>query len=143
MSVKQISILLENRVGALIEITELLEKYDINIRAITVSDTAKFGILRLIVDKPEACAKALEGENLTISVTNVLAVALSDKPGGLLSIVKLLTENGIDIDYIYAYVSHTTSDACVILKVGDNEFGEKVLHDHGITLFDERAVYGL
>lgn len=143
MAVKQISILLENRVGSLIEMTELLEKYQINIRAITVSDTAKFGILRLIVDKPEECARALESENLTISVTNVLAVALNDKPGGLSTVLKLLSENGISIEYVYAYVSHSTSDACVILKVGDNEFGEKVLRDHGIKLLDEGVVYGM
>lgn len=143
MAVKQISILLENRVGSLIEMTELLEKYQINIRAITVSDTGKFGILRLIVDKPEECARALESENLTISVTNVLAVALNDKPGGLSAVLKLLAENGISIEYVYAYVSHSTSDACVILKVGDNEFGEKVLRDHGIKLLEEGVVYGM
>lgn len=142
MAVKQISILLENRVGTLIEITELLEKYDINIRAISVSDTTKFGILRLIVDQPEKCAEALQKENLTISAADVLAVALKDRPGGLSTVVRLLAEHGIDIDYAYAYVSHTTADACVVLHAGDVGFAEKVLLENGVKLYSEEEVYG-
>lgn len=143
MAIKQISILLENRVGALIEITDLLEKYNINIRAISVSDTVKFGILRLIVDQPDVCAEALQKEDLTISVTEVLAIALEDHPGGLSRVVRLLAEHAIDIDYAYAYVSHTTEDACVILRVGDIGFAEKILAENGIKLFSGEEVYGV
>lgn len=139
--VRQISIFLENRAGTFVEIAGILEKNDINIRAVTVADTTRFGILRLIVDKPELCAQKLKEQEYTVSLTDVIAVGVSDTPGGLAKVARLLTESGVNIDYMYAFISHSTNDACVILRVGDPEIAEKVLQDNHVTMFDEDEVY--
>ena len=141
--VRQVSIFLENRAGTFVEIAGLLEQAGINIRAVTVADTTRFGILRLIVDQPERCAQVLREQDYTVSITDVIAVGVADVPGGLGRVARMLTENGVNIDYMYAFISHCTSDACVILRVGDPEFAEKLLSDHGVTMFTEKEVYEL
>lgn len=141
--VRQVSIFLENRAGTFVEIAGILEKNQINIRAVTVADTTRFGILRLIVDQPELCAEKLKEQEYTVSITDVIAVGVSDTPGGLGQVARMLTEGGVNIDYMYAFISHSTNDACVILRVGDPEFAEKILTENRVTMFDEKEVYAL
>ncbi len=140
MSVKQISVFVENKQGALLDITTRLKEHNINIRAVALADTTRFGIFRLIVDRPDECEKALREDGFTVSLTNVLIVGLQDKPGGLSAVVKVLSEHGINIDYLYAFISHAINDACVIVRVGDIEFAEKVLTDNGFTLFSDEDI---
>ena len=140
MSVKQISVFVENRAGSLLDITTRLAGLNINIRAVSLADTTRFGIFRLIVDKVDECEKALREEGFTVSITNVLVVRLQDEPGGLSEAVRVLTENGFNIDYMYAFISHAVNDACVIFRVGDIEFAEKILVENGFKLFSDEDI---
>ena len=140
MSVKQISVFVENKQGALLDITTRLSQHQINIRAVSLADTTRFGIFRLIVDKPDECEKALCEEGFTVSITNVLIVKLPDRPGGLSEAVKILSEHGINIDYLYAFITHAIKDTCVIIRVGDIEFAEKVLMDNGFTFYSDEDI---
>lgn len=140
MAVRQISVFVENRAGALLDITARLAERDINIRAVTLADTTRFGILRLIVDKANECEKILRDEGFTVSITNVLVVRLLDEPGGLSAAVKVLTQNGFNIDYMYAFISHAVNDACVIIRVGDIEFAERILAENGFRLISDEDI---
>lgn len=140
MAVKQISVFVENKAGSLLDITTRMAEHNVNIRAVSLADTTRFGIFRLIVDKPAECEKALREDGFTVSITNVLVVGLRDEPGGLSAAVKVLTDNGINIDYIYAFISHAVNDACVIIRVGDIEFAERILKENGFTLFSDEDV---
>lgn len=134
MSMKQISVLVENRAGAISEIISVLAEKKINIYAINMSDTPSFGILRFIVNLPDECKALLEREGFIVSACNVLAVGLTDLPGGLTKVTKLLTANGISLEYIYAFISNSDK-ACVILNTADIEFTEKILQNAGISLY--------
>ena len=140
MAVKQISVFVENRAGSLLEITTQLANAGINIRAVTMADTTRFGIFRMIVDQPAACEALLRDDGFTVSITNVLVVGLQDEPGGLSGAIRLLAEAGINIDYLYAFISHAVHDACVILRVADIEIAEKILREAGIRLFSEEEI---
>ncbi|MBQ8396630.1 MAG: ACT domain-containing protein [Clostridia bacterium] len=114
MTTKQVSIFIENRQGRLAEVTDIIAKNGINIRALSVADTTSFGILRLIVDDPERLEGILREHHITASITSVLAVCINDKPGGLVELLRLLED--IQIEYMYTYVS-SGDGACIILRV--------------------------
>ena len=105
MIIKQISIFVENKAGRLAEITEAIAAAGIDIRALSIADTTDFGILRLIVDKPEAAALALKEAGLTVSITNVIAVGIDDTPGAFSVPMRVLADAGIDVEYMYAFIS--------------------------------------
>lgn len=115
MQAKQISIFIENRNGRLAEVAEIIAGNRINIRALTVVDTTSFGILRLIVDEPERLSGILREKRITSSVTSVISVCISDKPGSLVDLLRLLED--IQIEYMYTYIAQTTGEGCVILRV--------------------------
>ena len=135
MIVYQLSVFVENREGTLLEITDILAKNDIDIRAISLSDTVEFGILRLIVNDPKRAEEVLKAEHFPVSITEVLAVQVSDTPGGLRTVLKLLREEGISVEYIYAFVSKS-EDASVILYAKDIRKAADVLVKAGVTLLD-------
>lgn len=143
MAVRQISVFLENKAGTLVEVTSILAENSINIRAISVADTTRFGILRLIVDKPELAEGKLKEEGFTVSVTHVIAAGISDEPGGLSQIAKLFTENGISIDYVYAFISHSSNEACIMLRVDEIDKAEAILKENGVTVFSEEEVFSI
>jgi hypothetical protein len=143
MIIKQISIFEENKAGRLAEITETIADAGIDIRALSIADTTDFGILRLIVDKPEAAALTLKEAGLTVSITNVIAVGIDDTPGAFSVPMRILADAGIDVEYMYAFISRDTQKAYVILRVADNDVATKVLLDKGVTLLDENGFYGL
>ena len=103
MIIKQISIFVENKPGRLAEITEIIAKNDINIRALSVADTTHFGILRIIVDDPEMVQRVLKEAGLTVSITSVITAAINDRPGGLAAVLKLFAAHDIQIEYMYAF----------------------------------------
>lgn len=131
MFIKQLSIFIENRKGRLAEITSLIAGAGINIRTLSIADTTSFGILRIIVDEPEEVEKRLRAEGLTVSVTTVLGLAVPDKPGGLAGALKLLADRGIDVEYMYGFVSKSGDDAFMILRVGDEFSAERILTEAG------------
>ena len=143
MLIKQISVFVENAPGQLSEVTKVLGDNGIDMSALSLADTSEFGILRLIVDKPEAAALALKEAGLTVSITNVIAVGIDDTPGAFSVPMRILADAGIDVEYMYAFISRDTKKAYVILRVADNDVATKVLLDKGVTLLDENGFYGM
>ncbi|MDR2694960.1 MAG: ACT domain-containing protein, partial [Deltaproteobacteria bacterium] len=103
MKVEQLSIFLENKTGRLAEVTRTLGKAGINIRALSLADTSEFGILRLIVDNREKAKSALKEQGFTVGRTQVVAVRVDDRPGGLDDILQLLSDRSINVEYMYAF----------------------------------------
>ena len=136
MTIYQISVFIENKPGRLTEIIKVLSKNSIDIRALSVADTTDFGILRLIVNDPEAAIKVLKAEGVTVSKTEVIGVSFDDKTGALAKVLEILSGAGIAVEYAYAFMTHSTDNSSVILRVEDNEKAVKVLTDAGVTLID-------
>ena len=134
MIIKQISVFVENKSGRLAQITKVLADNHIDIRALSLADTTKFGILRFIVNEPERAEQALRDAGLTVSITDVIAVSVEDQPGGLSYPLSLLDEKGISVEYIYAFVGAPHDKAFVILRVEDNQLAAEVLKEHGIPM---------
>lgn len=137
MAIRQLSVFAENKNGSLFEITRILAANDINIRAFSVADTRNFGVLRLIVNDPRKAAMALSEEGKVVNVTEVVGVQIPDYKGGLSELLRVLTENDIGVEYLYAFVSTTDKGkAHVVLRVEDNVTTEKLLREKGFTLLD-------
>ena len=143
MLVKQISVFLENKSGRLAEVTKTLGVNNIDISALSIADTTDFGILRLIVNKPEEAERALKENGFTVSCTSVIAIAVEDKPGGLASALEILDTEGIGIEYMYAFVGKTSSDALVILRVEEPEKAVISLTNRNIKVLASDTVYKL
>ena len=140
MLIKQISVFVENKQGRLADITKLLADNDIDIRALSIADTADYGILRLIVNKPEEAIKALKAAGMTVSITNVLAVAIPDVPGGFAHTISVLSDANMGVEYAYAFITPSDGQAYVILRVDDNERAIEVLKAGGISLLSQGAL---
>ncbi|MCR3920927.1 MAG: ACT domain-containing protein [Firmicutes bacterium] len=143
MKVKQISVFLENKSGRLADVTRSLGINGINIRALSIADTTDFGILRLIVSKPNEANRILRDEGFMVSETEVIAVDVPDRPGGLADVLEYLGQGGINIEYLYAFVGHASQDALVIFRVEDCDGAVKALQAKGIRVLDGEAVYSL
>ena len=143
MNIKQISVFVENKKGRLAEITEALAKAKVDIRALSIADTTDFGILRLIVDKPDDAAVALKELGVTVSITNVIAIGIEDAPGAFSVPMRLLADAGIDVEYMYAFITRKSERAYVILRVNDNDIAAKILIDKGVELLDEDGFHAL
>lgn len=143
MIIKQLSIFVENKPGRMAEITETLAQRHIDIRALSIADTTDYGILRLIVDKPEEAVKALKDESMTVTLTDVIAIAIPDKPGGLSGAVRVLSDEGIAIEYMYAFLNPKEDTAFVILRVENNQKAIDVLSAAGIKLMPSEELYTL
>jgi ACT domain-containing protein len=141
MLIKQISIFLENKSGRLAEVTRILAANDIDISALSIADTTDFGILRLIVNKPEIAEKALKDNGFTVSSTGVIAISVPDKPGGLATALDILNKENISIEYMYAFVGKSEGDALVILKLSDSDKAIKALSENEINVVPSSSVY--
>ena len=135
MLVKQMSVFVEKTTGRLCELTKDLAKNDIDIKAMCIADTVDFGILRCIVDDPEKATDVLKSNGFTASITEVLAVELNDKPGGLASVLEILSNEGISVDYIYSTIRSRNGYALIVIKVADPEKAIKLLKDNGLNLY--------
>ena len=143
MNIKQISVFVENKKGRLAEITEALANAKVDIRALSIADTTDFGILRLIVDKPDEAAAALKELGVTVSITNVIAIGIEVAPGAFSVPMRLLADAGIDVEYMYAFITRKSERAYVILRVNDNDIAAKILVDKGVELLDEEGFHSL
>ena len=142
MTIKQLSIFVENKPGRLSDVTATLKKCNINIRAITTADSSDFGILRLIVDDTDKAIECLKADEYLVKITNVVAVTAEDKPGGMASIMKTLYEANISVEYMYsAFLNPSDVTACLILRADNNENAIEALVDAGYKLLsaDEMA----
>jgi hypothetical protein len=137
MQIKQISVFLENSAGRLGEVTRVLAEANINIRAISIADTADFGILRLIVDKSDAAVEALTKGNFTTRLSDVVAVEIGDTPGSLARVMELFQKSNVNIEYLYASLEGTVGKAVVILKLENFEQGLKIVTDNGLSMVDK------
>ena len=144
MFVKQISVFMENRAGRLEEITGILARAGINIRALSLADTSDFGILRLIVNDPEKAANILKQNAFTVRENEVIATEVDDKPGGLHEILNLFSKAGISIEYMYAFLERKHDDhAVLIIRVEAAAKAVKMLQDAGKHLLTADEAYSL
>ncbi len=143
MTVKQISVFIENKVGGLATITDVLAKAGVNIRALSIADTSDFGILRLIVDDVFKAGNALRENGHIYSITDVLAVAGDDKPGSIARIVATLAKEGIGMDYAYAFFAKKENLAYMIVRVEEMDKAAKALRENGIHLASEDEIVSL
>ena len=143
MLVEQIAVFLENKSGRLAEITAVLAESNINIRALSVADTADFGILRLIVDNVETAKSVLKENGFTVGKTNVIAVEVEDKTGGLAKVLKCLTIDNINIEYMYAFVNKTGENAVLIFRFEKMEEAIATLQKDGFTIISRQEICAL
>ena len=142
MQIQQLSVFIENKPGRMAEVTEVLAEAQVDIRAISVADTRDFGILRVIVDKPQEAVEALKAHGMTVTLTKVIAVGIDDKPGAFSKAVRLLSNEGFDVEYMYAFVSPKADTAYVILRVQDNQKAILALQQGGIPVVQGEEIYG-
>ena len=132
MTVKQISVFVENKPGKLAELTDYLHQHDIDMRAQSIAETQDFGIDRMIVDDAYKASQVLKEFGYVVSITPVLAVEMSDEPGSLYKILKVLGDGGVNLDYTYAFLGQKAATAYMVLRVEDNEKAIEVLSKSGI-----------
>ncbi len=143
MRVEQIAVFLENKSGRLAEITRILAENDINIRALSVADTADFGILRLIVDKVDRAKEVLRAGGFTVGKTNVVAVEVPDRSGGLASVLKVVTVAGLNVEYMYAFVNKSGANAVLIFRFDEMDKAIEVLQQNDFTLLTGAQICAL
>jgi len=143
MNVEQISIFLENKSGRLAEVMGVLYEAGINIRALYLADTADFGILRLIVNDTEKARKALKENGFTVEKTKVIAIEVPDKPGGLSSILDTIKDEGINVEYMYAFVEKSGENAIVIFRFDELEKSVNVLRKAGVKIMEGEELSAL
>lgn len=136
----QLSIFAENKPGRLAKVTGILKKGKINIRAITISTSDAFGVINALVDDPEGARALLEGEGLTVSLKEVIAVVIEDRPGGLDSLIQLLFEQGINIENAYGFVLESRKKAVFVVDVDQLEETQKILRNAGFETLDTKAL---
>ncbi len=140
MTIKQISIFIENRKNALSELTNVLATHKINMRAINLADTSDFGIARIIVDNSEQVQAALERSHYIVKVTQVIAVEIPDEAGSLNNILKILADNGRNVEYMYGFTGRKSGSAYMIIRCTDVPETEKVLENAGIRMVSQEEL---
>jgi hypothetical protein len=143
MKIMQISVFLENRKGRLYDVCSLLGANDVNIRALTIAETESFGVLRIVVDKSEFAIQLLRDNHFVANFTDVVAVEVPDRPGGLASILKVLAENEVNIEYMYGFVEKFTDKALLVMRFEDTDFAQQILAKHNIRVVAEKDIEGL
>ncbi len=141
--IKQISVFVENRPGRMAKVAKTLSDARVNIRALTIAEAGDFGVIRMVVDDPEKGHKVLKENAFTVSMTDVLAVEMMDKPGGLYEIVNTLGESGVNVDYAYAFVTAKAQKAMLILRVDDTAKARKALGEKGLKIATKEEIQNL
>jgi len=143
MIVEQICVFLENKSGRLSEVTRAIEDAGVNIRALSVADTSDFGILRMIVNDNDKAMASLKAKNFTVSKAEVVAAEVSDSPGGLSGLLNILEKEGINIEYMYAFLEHVSDKAVMIFRFDENSRAVDTLTANNIILLSGEQVYSL
>jgi hypothetical protein len=142
MNIVQLSVFLENKPGRLQQILKVLADNTINIQTITIAELSDFGILRMIVNKPDKAVTALKGEHITCTKTDVLAVAIDDKPGALYKLIDTFSTRSINIEYMYAFTDRHEKRPIMILRFEDIELAKKALTEEGYTIMKKVDIHG-
>jgi hypothetical protein len=143
MKVEQISVFLENKAGRLAEVTKVLGEGGINIRALSLADTTDFGILRLIVDQYDKARDVLKQHGFTVGKTEVVAIEVPDRPGGLAWVLQILSDSDVNVEYMYAFVQHSGKNAVIIFRFDNLERAIELLQQQGVRIYSGQEVYQL
>lgn len=143
MLVKQINVFIENSFGRLAEVTKTLGKANIDIRALYVADATDYGVLRMILDKPEEAVQVLTEAGFTVSMTPVLAIAIPDRAGTLDQALAEFSKTGESMEYIYGFVGRASSDAVMLIRVKNFEPVIQKFEEAGIRILSPEEVYGI
>jgi hypothetical protein len=141
MKVEQISIFIENKSGRLAEVARVLGEAGVNIRALSLADTSDFGILRLIVNDREKAKQILKEKGFTVSKTEVVAIEVPDRPGGLSEILQTLDKESLNVEYMYAFVERCGENAVIIFRFDETEKAIKTLLDRGFNVLEGEQLY--
>ena len=140
MAIQPLTVFLENKQGKLAQVTRLLAENGIDLRALSIADTAEFGILRLIVSNTEKAKEILVSDGTLVQITEVVGVRLSDRPGELAEVLSELDRAGINVEYLYAFLMRTENSAYVVLRVAENDQAEKILQKAGFQLVGSKDI---
>ncbi len=143
MSIKQLTVFVENKQGAMVSITDTLAENNVNLRALSIAETQDFGILRLIVNDEETARKTLADKGYLIKITDVVGVKIGDAPGKLTAALSVLDKAGINVEYLYAFMARTEKHAYVVLRVEDNVSAENALESAGFHLITDADILKL
>lgn len=143
MSLKQLTVFVENKQGSLVNITQALAAQNVNIRALSMADTEAFGILRMIVSDNETASQVLEKKGYLLKVTDVVGVKIGDEPGKLSKALSVLDKAGINMEYLYAFMTRTQKHAYVVLRVADNQLAEGALEAAGFHMITDADIHKL
>lgn len=140
MAINQLTVFVENKQGALVDITDALASKNIDLRALSIADTEDFGILRLIVNNNELASKTLSEHGYLVKNTDVVGVKIGDEPGKLSKALAVLDKFEINLEYLYAFLTRTEKHAYVVLRVADNTAAEKALTDAGFNIITNKDI---
>ena len=140
MAIKQLTVFVQNRQGALAAVTDTLAAHNINLRALSIAETEDFGILRLIVNDVDSAKQVLTEEGYLIKIVDVVGVKIGDAPGKLTAALGVLDKAGINMEYLYAFMARTEKHAYVVLRVEDNAAAESALETAGFHLITDADV---
>ena len=140
MSLKQLTVFVQNHQSSLVAITDTLAKHNVNIRALSIADTEDFGILRLIVSDTALANKTLTEEGYLLKTTDVVGVKIGDAPGKLSEALKVLDDNAVNMEYLYAFMTRTEKHAYVVMRVADNAKAEAALENSGFHIITDKDV---
>ena len=140
MSLKQLTVFVENTQGSLVNITDTLAKNGVNLRALSIADTKDFGLLRLIVSDNDTAETALKEKDYLLKITEVVGVKIGDQPGKLSKALAVLAEAGVNVEYLYAFMARTEKHAYVVLRPTDNAAAEAALESAGFHLITDADV---
>lgn len=140
MSIKQLTVFVENKKGKLREVADVLAEAGVDLRAMSIADTSEFGILRLIVNNISKAREVLRDNGFVVSETEVLGIQISDRPGGLAEVLALLDEHDIDMEYLYAFIAKVDGEAYLVIRVDDIESVKKVLEENNMPMLTQQDV---
>ena len=143
MTVNQLSVFLENKPGQLAELTNIFSAHGISMRALSMADTRDYGIARIMVDNPFDALLLLKDRGWIAKLTPVLAVSMEDKAGALDQILNVLAKADVDLEYVYAFLTHKPGTACLVVRTADMDAADKALKAAGIALIPQDQLYKL
>lgn len=141
MLVKQISVFVENVPGKLVEVSQILGENNIDMSALSLADSSDFGILRLIVNDPDKAYQVLREHAFVVKLSEVIAVVIDDRPGGLTGVLQMLAQAKISLEYMYAFVGSQDGHAVVVLRPNDTEAALKILEENHVSTLEPKDIY--
>ena len=143
MKVTQISVFLENKKGRLFEATSVLGQNGINIRALTIAESEDYGVLRMVVDNPQKALDVFKKNNFSASITDIIAVEVSDEAGGLAKILKVFNDEDVNIEYMYGFVEKSGDKALMVFRIDDVDKALQILKKNNVNIIGEKEIESL